>query len=510
MPGLLEKIYNNLSLLTRRVKPYDIPNSSKNSNKSSMQSTRKSTRLSDRKSLESKKTAATRKIQTFMKSHRHKIRALFLNTICSNSGVCITFGKEIDTIKKHFNGFVKFNYVSKIKRIGKESTNGFINEITYEHSGYKSHAILKSSMEKDADNLYFEYLVGKYINKLNLIFPCFLETYGCFVYNNEDEWNSMMRPLAKMDLKKIMHPFPENGFGTSCKDSKHIALLIQHINSAYSLHDMTNYSRFNNNELVYTLFQIYMTLSCVAEKYTHFDLHTNNILIYEPVKNKYIEYHYHTKDGEVSFKSKYITKIIDYGRCFFRDNHTKTGSSKKIMEKICESKDCEERVFDEDTRTFETYNCGNLSGYTWMNMPYNKDELESTYYISSSLRNMSHDLRALYLLQEKFNQSEQLLDQKPLMNLLNKVNYCKPSYDPDDCFGTIENKKSGLPKKINNVIDAHDALLELVKDQTLIDENDENYSYKEKLGDLHVYYDGQAMHFESSESFSQKSADSSP
>lgn len=116
------------------------------------------------------------------------------------------------------------------------------------------------------------------------------------------------------------------------------------------------------------------------------------------------------------------------------------------MEKICESKDCEERVFDEDTRTFETYNCGNLSGYTWMNMPYNKDELESTYYISSSLRNMSHDLRALYLLQEKFNQSEQLLDQKPLMNLLNKVNYCKPSYDPDDCFGTIENKKVDYQK----------------------------------------------------------------
>lgn len=138
----------------------------------------------------------------------------------------------------------------------------------------------------------------------------------------------------KNGSKKIMHPFPENGFGTSCKDSKHIALLIQHINSAHSLHDMTNYSRFNNNELVYTLFQIYMTLSCVAEKYTHFDLHTNNILIYEPVKNKYIEYHYHTKDGEVSFKSKYITKIIDYGRCFFRDNHTKTGSSKNNGENM--------------------------------------------------------------------------------------------------------------------------------------------------------------------------------
>jgi hypothetical protein len=422
--------------------------------------------------------------------------------------VCITFGKEIDTIKDHFNGFTKFNYVSKIKRIGKESTNGFINEITYEHRGYKSHAILKSAMEKDADNLYFEYLVGKYINKLNRRFPCFLETYGCFVYNSEDEWRSMMTPNTNMDLKKIMSPFPENGFGTSCKKSKHIALLIQHINSARSLHDMTNFSRFNDHELLYALFQIYMTLSCLADKYTHFDLHTDNILVYEPVKNKYIEYHYHTKDGEVSFKSKYITKIIDYGRCFFKDNHTKTGSSKTIMKNICESKDCQERIFDKDTRTYEMYDCGNSSGYTWMNMPYN--HLASSYYISSSVRNMSHDLRALYLLQSKFKKYKKSLHRESLMDVLNKVNYCQKLYDPDDCFGTIENTKSGLPKKINNVIDAHDALLELVKDQIFIHENEENYSYYEKLGDLHVHYDGRPMLFESSASFSKNIGDLSP
>jgi hypothetical protein len=316
-----------------------------------------------------------------------------------------------------------------------------------------------------------------------------------------------------MDLKKIMSPFPDNAFGTSCKKSKHIALLIQHINNAYSLHDATNSRFFNNNELVYALFQIYMTLSCVANDYTHFDLHTNNILIYEPVQNKYIEYHYHiTEDDEVSFKSKYITKIIDYGRCFFEDNLTDTtGSSKNIMEKICESKDCEETVKNKDTKKTETYDCGILSGYEWMNMPYNKNHHKSSYYISSSLRNMSHDLIALHLLKAKFNEYAKLninlLNQGSLMDLLNKVNYCEPDYIPGDCFGTIENTKSGLPENINNVIDAHDALLKLVKDQTFIDKNQQNYSYYEKLGDLDVYYDGRSMQFKS---FSQESADSSP
>ena len=74
-----------------------------------------------------------------------KQRGIFLKSICSDSGVCMAFGRQTKRIKKHFNGLVDFEYaISPIKRIGEVSTNGFIKEITYERDGYKANAILKS------------------------------------------------------------------------------------------------------------------------------------------------------------------------------------------------------------------------------------------------------------------------------------------------------------------------------------------------------------------------------
>ena len=90
-----------------------------------------------------------------------KVRAKYLKTICSDSGICIAFGKERSKIKKHFDGFVNFSKISGFaKKIGENSNNGFIIEVPYSHEEYKSHAILKSSLEPDKngapDNLVYE------------------------------------------------------------------------------------------------------------------------------------------------------------------------------------------------------------------------------------------------------------------------------------------------------------------------------------------------------------------
>jgi len=78
-------------------------------------------------------------IQKFMIKHRHKIRFEYLKAICSDSGVCIAFGRESEKIKDFFNGFVNFDFIVKpIKKIGEPSTNGFVHEIKYEREGYKS------------------------------------------------------------------------------------------------------------------------------------------------------------------------------------------------------------------------------------------------------------------------------------------------------------------------------------------------------------------------------------
>jgi hypothetical protein len=68
----------------------------------------------------------------------------FLQMICSDSGVCLAFGRKSDEITAFFKGFTDFTYaVSPINKIGMPSANGFIKEIEYLKQGYKSHAILK-------------------------------------------------------------------------------------------------------------------------------------------------------------------------------------------------------------------------------------------------------------------------------------------------------------------------------------------------------------------------------
>jgi hypothetical protein len=478
----MSEISTKLLNVFNSIKLYSSKKSSKN---------RLKTPLTVKNSKHSNKSA-TRKIQKFMKTYRPKMRAKFLKAICSDSGVCITFGKEIKRIKDHFNGFNKFDYVSKIKRIGKLSLNGFVNEITYENAGYKSHAILKSSTQEKSDNLYYEYLVGQYINKLNLIYPCFLETYDCFVYENEDEWKNMMENKT-IDVKKILKPLPEMAFKESCEKSKYISILTQHINASKTLKDMFNDKKYNdyfmNIEMVYIFYQIYMALSCVATTFTHYDLHLDNVLVYEPVEGKYIEYHYHKNGEEITFKSNYIVKIIDYGRSFFKDNDTETGSSQNIMKNICKTEECTIQKTN-DKGELNTYNCGIFQGYTWIK-ERTKDELYFRNHLCGYVNNVSYDLRLMCLMENKYYYHD---IENSFNKLLEKVCYGEETRK-GGCSGTIENKKSGLPKYINNVIDAHDALLALVKNAYFKSENN-SFKHGSKLGDLHIYYDGRPMKFE--------------
>lgn len=59
-----------------------------------------------------------------------------------------------------------------------------------------------------------------------------------------------------------------------------------------------------------------MPLATLANTFTHYDLHPSNVLLCEPVLGKYYKYILNDRTV-VEFKSKYIVKIIDYGRSFF-------------------------------------------------------------------------------------------------------------------------------------------------------------------------------------------------
>jgi hypothetical protein len=458
-----------------------------------------------------KKANATRKIKKFFKKHQNKRRAHFLKAICSDADVCMAFGTEADKIKKHFDNFDNFDLIRKpAKRIGEVSANGFVKDLTYEKDGYSANAILKSSASERADNLLYEGLVGRFLNKVGKQYPCFVETYGIYNYDPtepayiEMKTQKLSDPMVlKAGLTKIpvIHPVHLNN---ACEHSRYMAVLIQHLNDAKTINELLSNDEFIAHDLLNVLYQVYMPLAMLSNDFTHYDLHYKNVLLYEPVKGKYIHYHYHMPDYVtggpdiiVSFKCKYIAKIIDYGRCYFNDkeNTSFTGSSRGIYTEVCAQKEC--------------VNCGNKQGFRWLEKPKLKKQLATNSFICSQIANQSHDLRLLYMVYYELKRRfKTAVAHYLILRVLDKINYgigitlnkdekAEMKRNPNNWiyYGTQEVIASDLPRKINNVTDAYSEIERLVTNAWFQSSNDMFYAPLTKLGDLHIYDDGSPMQY---------------
>jgi len=397
-------------------------------------------------------------IARFMKKTKHTRKARFLNSVCSNSGLCIAFGIYSDEIKKFFNGFASFDYVESVRPIGIESSNGFVYSIEYKHRGYVANAILKSSAKPYGDNLLYEYIVGKQINKLFYKrYPIFVETYDYYyTYKNNLEWNSFRLGIPNPNLKAVYNVHKEVDYKLSCEKSKFLCILVQHIANASTLDEMP--PEFYDTEFLNSLYQIYYTLSKITNEYTHYDLHTGNVLVYLPDSTKYIQYIFHHSSGKiVKFKSRYLIKMIDYGRSYIEM------ATDKVKREICPIPECSPK-------------CG-------YNYGYNVDGTKSPYLVHTWKNNKSHDLRLLSILKSDIKQMPALsgnLFVKQISDTLDKVVFIN---------GTPSVIKSGLPKKIVNVEDAEIAFRQLLLKPEFIAKNDQYASAYTKMGDLHIYAD---------------------
>ena len=411
------------------------------------------------------KKRASRKVGNFMLKHRNKIRLTFLNTICSNSNLCIGFGKETKTIRKFFDDF-DFNSnetTLKYRAIGMSNMNKNFNVLlfTFTKHGYEANAVFKTPRDVTCDNLAYEAMVGKFLNKQKLRFPCFLETYGLyFNYNRKEEAYYIKRPR---DYKKI--DINKEGLIKSCNDPLFVGLMIENINEAYTLdREITDrflmftkreiYLSFMNHELLYILYQIYAPLSILSDSFTHYDLNTNNVRLYIPEPKKHIEYHYHYPDRVVKFNSKYIVKIIDYGRSYFKDDSGYNPSD--IYKDLCEN--CSD--------------CGKNSGFDWLE-PNTK-----TDYNSPQKRNMSADLKLFISLQSYIK-----CYNDDIVELITSVEY-------KEKYGTPEITTKN-DKKICNVNDALRHIEKLMNKMYFKKGND--LPLINKIGEMHIYSDGKPM-----------------
>ena len=419
----------------------------------------------------------------------------YFKTICPKSGVCIALAQYAKQIEDYFLGFTDFTYVSSVEKIPTSSANGFVHKILYDREGYTAQSVLKSSKKESADNLLYEYLVGQYINKKCDIFPCFIRTYGWFKYNSPADWEKMKdsTDITSVDLRDYMtkddvlfetitqskekncvddkkNPLSirectalEYLLGFSCKNSTYLSVLIEHINSiTLTMMAFSNREFISNNEILYVLYQVYMPLSTLRDEFTHYDLHPGNVLVYEPVSGKYIDYIYKLGNGEIiRFKSKYIAKIIDYGRSYFNDpsNQDISGSSKKIYDNICNN------VID----------CGDIG--------YDYGFLEM---VQSSNRNVSKDLSLAAQVKriiQKFPSSQN----RSLLETLNKVDLSTYGARAPEKY---ENTGTG---KIENMVDIHNELKKLVLQNKT--QNEKEYKEFTCLGSLTIYETGKPMKF---------------
>ena len=449
----------------------------------------------NKKKTSNNNNLAANKIQKFMKKNRMKIKSRFLQTICSDSGVCLAFGKKSNEIKKFFNNFIEFKYANNaIKRLGAPSQNGFVNEVTYVREKYTAHSIIKSSAYNTADNLFYEYLCGLVVNNWCVRFPCFLETYGLFSYKNNDTWKKVKdnQTTSINAFKNYINFIKDQTINIdddvykiilkySCLNSKCFAVMIQHIKNAKTLNDFfkdtINKHIFVNNQLVAILFQVYFALHTLKDNFTHYDLHINNVLIYQPYKNRYIHYHYVLSNGDkISFKSPYMVKIIDYGRSYFKHERKNGFNSANIYDKICKEKACDP--------------CGENAGYKWLTK---SGSLLDQSYIHSTVSNDSHDLRLLYNINnliEKYNSYTNIHDKANSLyfNVLEKLKY-------DTKFGTPKMKNNGYPSKVQTVSDAFKGLSDLILRPYFFEYNEVETKNFVKLGDLYIYENNRPMKF---------------
>ncbi len=343
------------------------------------------------------------------------------NTICdknSSGHECMLFGspnsQKYKMVKTHFKSFLDFSLINKekIRRVSGGS-NGFVYETPFEKGNMTTTTILKISSTGIGDNLFYEAFVGMYyINFQCLYYPLFLETYSTFKISPEMHQNFIADP-KDFDTSKIIivpgktlhHVITPSEYHkninrnddkfkefitNSCINPQLNACLMQYIPNAITLqkHLAANISSKNVEHstkyildtLFVILFQIYSVLSYIRKEFTHYDLHIQNVLIYELPKGETIELIYYNDDNYRKLKchihTNIIVKLIDYGRCH-------TPKSKKYIDLVCKIPEC--KGFDDQMKN----TCGSESGYLMIAKKKNYT------FMLPSLKNESADIRLI-------------------------------------------------------------------------------------------------------------------
>lgn len=419
---------------------------------------------------------------TIWKGLQNRNLGSMLQKVCRDPNNCLAFGVYDEYIKAHFDDFSDLAQVDmpNVKKIGSVSANGFVLELPFVKNGFKAYTVLKCALSESADNLFYEFLVGKYfINQYTKKLPCFVETYD--LYDFEDEYwhefayKSPKLAVGELKIRRIkttptFHKKDlDDDFEQSCLLNKRLCILIQHFNNVWPLYLWHHHFQEFNSDICSSLYQVFYALTMLKDKFTHYDLHGGNILLYKPFgKQMYIRMRYHYGDGKptVEFKTEYVVKIIDYGRSFVNIDGVTTN---EIMDKVCKLKSCDPM-------------CGKNFGYDVIQGSKVEESNLSAIGLNPTKLNNSHDLR---FVKETFTKNllNAILPQEPVPKI-------SVTYEHE--FATRPAIGNGSIGDIKSVVDMHQYLVEHVMDHPIIKQrNDTKYdSSWTEAATMDIYDDG--------------------
>ena len=256
-------------------------------------------------------------------------------------------------VYSEFNDFEPKN-IKKIEKLdANKSANGVVFKVTME--GDKKLYILKMSQPEDmnfvqlTDNLMYECEVGLFLNEHRYRFPCFLKTFSLFKANDDktideriDSINSIKDDL--IGSERFTHD--DTGLKNAnivynpktCADKNKYMVLSEYFDGE-TLRSMLSEKTFDNAEYNNVLFQIYGPLYALKDFYMHRDLHSGNVMIKQLDQPIQFTYHYGIlgQKHTVTFTSKYLVKLIDYGRGYIREVDERFSTYDELMEKYVEN-----------------------------------------------------------------------------------------------------------------------------------------------------------------------------
>ena len=408
---------------------------------------------------------------------------------------CI-LGNKIELLTNHFDNYTIPNVSISEKThmcIG-SGRNGFQVKVALSKDEISNEILLKSSNPGNQDNLIYEYLVGLCVNKLCLYFPIFCKTYGVCKYKNDTFVNLMKSQCFKFgqmigfensdNINNYLENFNirdlEQSIINGCIHRDRLCLLIQYYEST-TLFNLCNEGLAVEdiplaNNLITILHFIYEGLNKFKDMFTHYDFHTDNVLLYKIPDDDYIEIIYHddTTSNEYHIKSKYIPIIIDYGHSFINcdkiDSMIKT--SDEIFTTVCNNDYLSSNPVCHGK-------CGWDSGFFYNNLP-NKDN----YYICSRIANRSHDLKLLQCFRNEVDLTE-IENESPYLQEFTEFLY---QVFFKDQYGTPELNTREVGE-INNVEQAAEGLRSIIQMPSFIEDNENFFTGKKKYGTLHVWID---------------------